>query len=251
MRERRDAILKFIESSQETSIAALSERFSSWSEMTIRRDLAALAAENRIILTRGGARPVQRSFGLSEDVYGEREQRNREAKMLIAEKAVKLMPPGKAIYIDSGTTAMEFARLLPDTSGVIVTNAPNIALELASRKKAPRVVLLGGTLLRRSLAVAVSDLDAQLAQWNIDTAFLAASGYDAETGFTVGSQEEGVVKRGVIARAKHTVMLLDSSKIGVTMPFTFASIDRIGTLVSDDRIPAELKQKLSTQTILL
>ena len=251
MHERRNAILKFIEANGESSIASLAERFSEWSEMTIRRDLAYLEKENSIILTRGGARAVQRSFGLSEDYYSEREQRNREAKMTVAEKAVTLMEPGKAVFIDSGSSAMALARVIPDRNCIIITSAPNVALEILRSKELPQVVLLGGTLARRSLAITAYDLEAQLSQFNIDIAFLGVSGFDLSAGCTVGNQSDCLLKQHLIRKARRSAVLLDSSKLGVVMPFTYAQINEIGTIVSDGMIPPEIAQEIKKQTILL
>ena len=251
MHKRRDAILKYVQVNGEVSIAALAERFSNWSEMTIRRDLAFLEKENSVILTRGGARAVQRSFGLSEDYYSEREQRNREAKMTVADKAVALMEPGKAVFIDSGSSAMALARVIPDQPCVIITSAPNVALEILRSKDLPQVVLLGGTLARRSLAITAYDLEAQLSQFNIDIAFLGVSGFDLSAGCTVGNQSDCLLKQHLIRKARRSAVLLDSSKLGVAMPFTYAQIHEIDTVVSDGLIPAEVADEIRKQTILL
>ena len=251
MHKRRDAILKYVQVNGEVSIAALAERFSNWSEMTIRRDLAFLEKENSVILTRGGARAVQRSFGLSEDYYSEREQRNREAKMTVADKAVALMEPGKAVFIDSGSSAMALARVIPDQPCVIITSAPNVALEILRSKDLPQVVLLGGTLARRSLAITAYDLEAQLSQFNIDIAFLGVSGFDLSAGCTVGNQSDCLLKQHLIRKARRSAVLLDSSKLGVAMPFTYAQIHEIDTVVSDGLIPEEVADEIRKQTILL
>ena len=89
MTERREAILKYIEEKGEISIGELASHFASWSEMTLRRDLAALEQMHKIILTRGGARSIPSRYGLHEDIYSAREQRNDDAKQLIAAKAVE------------------------------------------------------------------------------------------------------------------------------------------------------------------
>ena len=236
MTERREAILKYIELKGEVSIGELASHFASWSEMTLRRDLAALEQMNRIILTRGGARSIPSRYGLHEDIYSAREQLNDEAKQLIAAKAVELVEPDTGIFIDSGTTAMAFARRLPDCHLAVITAAPNIALEVAMRKVNPSVIMLGGTLCRDEIAVADPDVLSHLEHLNIDTAFMAASGYDEKGGFTVGSQLGAVLKRAVVKRARKVVMMLDSSKVGTLLPFTFARMEDIDVLVGDDKL---------------
>ena len=245
MKERREAIRRFIEERGEVSIGELAAAFGTWSEMTIRRDLDYLSGENSIILTRGGARYLPGRYGLSEDLYSEREQRNLPDKQRLAEKALNLFEPGKGIFIDAGTTAMVLARRLPDERMVVVTSAPNIALEIATRKARPAVVMLGGTIARNTISVSNPSVETQLAELNIDTAFMSTSGFDEAAGFSVGHQLDALLKRAVIKRARRVVMLADSSKVGALLPFTFAHLTDIDVLVTDYKFPEQLKKRLS------
>ena len=113
------------------------------------------------------------------------------------------------------------------------------------------MVLLGGTLARRSLAITAYDLEAQLSQFNIDIAFLGVSGFDLSAGCTVGNQSDCLLKQHLIRKARRSAVLLDSSKLGVAMPFTYAQINEIGTIVSDGMIPVDIAQEIKKQTILL
>lgn len=251
MKERREKIRKYLERRGEVTIGQLTKEFGDWSEMTLRRDLDFLAKEGFAILTRGGARLMPSSYGVSEDVYAEREKIGSAGKQLIAAKAMQLVESGTGIFIDSGTTGMAFARNLPDYSMVVITSAPNIALEIAVKKSNPSIIMLGGTVSRRSMAVSDSNITEQLANLNIDTAFLATSGYDESAGFSVGSQTDAILKRAVIARARRVVMMMDSSKIGAMMPFTFARPEDLDIIVTDDSIPSGIREKLKKQTNVL
>ena len=245
MKERQEAIKRYIERRGDVTLSELAKEFSDWSEMTIRRDLDRLSNERSIILTRGGARYLPGRYGLSEDLYSEREQRNLPDKQQLADKALTLFEPRKGIFIDSGTTAMVLARRLPDENMVLVTSAPNIALEIATRKEHPAVVILGGTVARKTISVSNPSIENQLAELNIDTAFMCTSGFDEAAGFSVGHQLDALLKRAVIKRARRVVMLVDSSKVGAMLPFTFAHLEDIDVLVTDDKFPADLKKRLS------
>ena len=251
MQDRLNAIYEHIKDRGDVTIVELVAKFNQWSEMTIRRDLAKLAAKKGIILTRGGAKYLPAKYGLSEDIYSEREFRNATFKREIAEKAATLIEPGTGIFIDSGTTAMALAKLLPDVNLVVVTPAPSLALEVMSHKQLPSVVLLGGTLSRHSLSVSDPEAWRQLDQLNIDTAFVAASGFDEKTGFSVGSQLESILKRAVISRARRVVILADSSKLGAMLPFSFAGFQDIDLMITDSAFPEDLKQEYSKLTNIL
>ncbi len=237
MKERQEAIRKYIEEHGEAQISELAKHFSSWSEMTIRRDLEYLEKNRYILRTKGGARILPASYGLTEDVYGEREKRNYKQKQNIAEKAAELVERESGIFLDAGSTIMALARQLPDVNTAIITSAPNIALEIAWKKQNPTVILLGGTLSRKTISISGMNVLDQLHNLNIDTAFMSASAFTEKAGFSVGSQHECDLKRAVIARARRVVMLFDSSKTGTLMPFTFARPEDIDILVTDGKLP--------------
>jgi DeoR/GlpR family transcriptional regulator of sugar metabolism len=52
------------------------------------------------------------------------------------------------------------------------------------------------------------------------------------------------IKRAVIEKADKVIMLLDSSKVGKNMPFTFAELSNINYLVVDGNFPQVIKSKI-------
>jgi len=81
---------------------------------------------------------------------------------------------------------------------------------------------------------------------------MAASAMNMESGFTSGSYTESELKKAAIARARKVVMMMDSSKTDKSMPFTFAMMQDIDILISDDDLdPAvqEQAEKLGVRVI--
>jgi len=249
MKARQEAIKSYIEERGEVGLSELTTRFSDWSEMTIRRDLAFLEEQRCIIRTKGGARVLPTSYGVTEDVYGEREKRNFPQKQEIARKAAELAEADSGIFLDAGSTIMAFSRLLPDKNIAVITASPNIALEVLRTKQNPTLILLGGTLSRKTISVSGLHVLDQLRDLNVDTAFMCASGYSEEAGFSVGSQNECELKRTVIERARRVVMLFDSSKMETTMPFTFARPEDIDILVTDGAFPKKLRKQFTLKKV--
>ena len=75
---------------------------------------------------------------------------------------------------------------------------------------------------------------------NIDTAFMAASGFSLQNGFTSGTYSECELKKEVLKSASNIIMLMDSSKIGKSLPYTFGTLDDIDILISDGKLPDEI-----------
>jgi DeoR/GlpR family transcriptional regulator of sugar metabolism len=173
--KRRDIIREYIGKTGEIKVRELEEMFPDVSNMTLRRDLAFLENEGCIIRTLGGAKSIHSFPAVSEDIYSLRAAVNLEGKDIIAKKAVEFIEPGRSIFIDSGTTMMCLARILPDENLSILTSGPNVSLEII-KKSQPTVTLIGGQLSRNTLSTSGANSMEFIRNVNIDTAFLATSG---------------------------------------------------------------------------
>jgi DeoR family fructose operon transcriptional repressor len=239
--ERRRAIEQLVSAKGEALLSELEEMFPDISSMTLRRDLIYLEKMGVVRRTRGGAISVSRINRPYEDAFSRRAQRDVVAKRAICREALGLLTPESTIFLDSGSTMTHFAQMLPDENYLVITAGPNIALELAAKSK-PDILLLGGRLRRNTLSLSGAWAAASLEKLNIDTAFMATSGFAADRGFTSGSIEESEIKRLVMARAKTRVMLMDHAKASRVLPFTFARMEDIEYLVSDGELPGEIRQ---------
>ena len=246
---RRAGILKYIQSKGEISTGELFDLFPGFTPKTIRRDLAFLERAGAILRSHGRAR-VNRQYLLQpESHYSERESENMPEKYAIAELASGLLDGRRSIFLDSGTTMMALAHCLPDANLSILTAAPNIALYIAAQKPTCSVLLTGGNLNPKTLSCSGYGSIEQLGFINIDLAFMAASGFSQANGFTVGEQFECELKRAVVAKAGRVVMLMDSSKIGLSMPFTFARPPDIDTLIGDARLDGDNERFLTQKGV--
>ncbi|MBO4326151.1 MAG: DeoR/GlpR transcriptional regulator [Clostridia bacterium] len=245
--ERRSEILSVIDNRGEVSLAELCGLFSGVSEMTVRRDLIQLEQDGHIIRTRGGAVSIRR-LGDSrllpgqngeENEYMLRAATNRDAKDVIARKALGFVEKGRSIYFDAGSTVMALARIVPDETMTIITNGVNVAQELVSRHNVT-VMMPGGTVNRNTLSVSGPISVNFVDNLNIELAFMSASGCSADAGFTVSNIYEAELKHTVIARARTRIMLLDSSKFNKSLLFTLAELGQINYLVCECEPPEDL-----------
>lgn len=236
MTERRRKINDFIQARSEASLSELRVLVPGVSEMTIRRDLEALEREGRIVRVHGGARSIKSLGNLVEDVFSKRSTINIERKQKIGEKAAALIEEGSSIYLDSGSTLMEVAKRIPDVRLLITTNGLNVALELLHLEHVT-VDLLGGEVSRGSISLFGPQAQEGILRLNIDAAFIAATAFSEEAGFTCGSVHDRALKNQVLAKARRRIILMDSTKIGKTMPHTFAQCSEIDMVISDGEMP--------------
>ncbi|MDN5315018.1 MAG: hypothetical protein PWP10_3768 [Clostridiales bacterium] len=249
-KERREAINETIQNAGEVKLTDLEKLFPEVSSMTIRRDLEALERQGRIIRIRGGAKSIAHLSMIKEAVYTQRQVSNTPAKNLIADKAAELVSSGRSIYIDSGTTCMSLSQRLPDQNLFVLTPAPNIALELIKNSNI-KVNITGGQLNRDTLTLSGFNAVEYVKTINIDMAFMAASAFSLQNGFTCGDYYEAELKRLIIRKAQQVIMMMDSSKINTGMPYTFARLNQIQTLITDDNLPDEYQKAIRQARVVL
>lgn len=238
MNDRQKLINDYIQSRNEVTLASLKKLVPDVSEMTIRRDLEALESDGRIVRIHGGARSVKAINMLVEDAFSKRSAANVDKKRVICEKALKYIEDNSSVYIDAGSTTMALAEMMPDKNLLISTCGINIAAELL-RQKNSRVNLIGGEVNKNSISTSGPGARAAIDNINIDVAFIASTAFSEKNGFTCGNVNDCELKREILDKAALRIMLMDSSKIGNMMPYTFARPSDIDILITDDGIASE------------
>ena len=249
MDERRDAIVALVNEKSNITFAELKKRFPQVSDMTIRTDLKALDEAKRIVRVHGGAKSVEQVIG-NDDLLGKRAVRNVEANQLIAEKAVKLVRPNTTVFIDSGSTTTLMANLFPDVQCVIFTNSLSCGIELSKLTKA-RVYMVGGLLNRNSLSVVGYSALKEMDPVNYDMAFLGATSYDDQLGFTCESAEDNAIKRMAISKSVQNIILMDASKLGRRGSFTIGQLNEVTDVVMDGNVPDDFRQSCVRNNVML
>ena len=218
--------------------------------MTLRRDLFQLEEEGKIIRVRGGAMSVKEVQKASGEPYTKKATIHTDEKIEIAQKAAVLVDEGSSIFIDGGTTALYLAKELPDMTCNVFTNGIAVAKELAQKKNVT-INLLGGQLIKENLSTASPLASQYFTDTNFELAIISASAFTPENGFSCGSQIEADLLKLVRKKAKFLYMMLDSSKIGKIMPYTFARAEDINVLITDEAFPESLKEQFKAMDIVV
>jgi len=237
--QRRKIIKEMLHSKPFVSLKELTDLFPNVSSMTVRRDIDYFEQQGEAIKVRGGARSMKFITTSMEEEFPRRMQKNIPAKEALAKKAIEMLETGRSIFMDSGTTMMMMAALLPEERLTITTTGPNIALELINKKRTI-VNLVGGMLNRDNISVAGTQALRFLNDINIDIAFIVPSGADAHTGFTSGNYGEGELKKFVIEKARKTVILLDTAKLEKSLPYTFCDIKDVYCIIANGPLPENI-----------
>ncbi|WP_328913600.1 MULTISPECIES: DeoR/GlpR family DNA-binding transcription regulator [unclassified Streptomyces] len=222
------------------------------SAATIRRDLDELAAQQMLVRTRGGAVAHSVSYELP---LRYKTSRHAPQKQRIAQAAADLVAAGDVVGLNGGTTTTETARVLalrharePATGGVpgltVVTNALNIAAELAVRPQI-KIVVTGGVARPQSYELVGPLAAGVLNEVVLDIAVLGVDGLDPERGLMTHQEDEAGISRLLADRAHRLVVAADSSKIGRRAFARICSLDRVHYLVTDAGIGEEDRDRIA------
>ena len=241
--ERQARILQEVQRHGTVRVSELS-RLLGVSDMTIRRDLDALAGRARIDKVHGGAR-ASGSPSTEEPGFEAKWARQPGEKQAIAAAAASLVKPGSAIGLSAGTTTWTLAhhvRTILDLT--VVTNSMRIADVLhGSGNGTPNVVLTGGVRTPSDALVgpiAVSSL--QLL--HLDLVFLGVHGMDPRAGFTTPNLLEAETDQALVAAGRRLVALADHTKWGVVGIRTIVPLEAAHLVISDLGLSGEARNHL-------
>ncbi len=237
--ERREQIRSLLLSKPFISLKELEEMFPDVSGMTLRRDIEYFEREHEAIKVRGGARSMKFITTQTDDSITARMKENIHSKDSITARAAEFLETGRSIFIDSGSTLQRIVPYVPNDRFTFTTTDPVSALELC-KIGLPIVNVVGGRLDRDNQTITGLQATRFLSDINIDIALLSPSGLSARSGFTVGNYSECELKRIVVEKARLVIILMDSSKIDKSLPYTFGTFENIDVLITSSALPAEL-----------
>jgi len=238
--ERRNKILETLAQQRRLLVSEMAQELAT-TPVTIRKDLIVLEKRGLCQRVHGGAILPQ-----SSDVdlaLTEKEHLHSREKERIARVAEKQINDGDVIILDSGSTTTAIARRLRTRRNItVITNAVNIAWELAASENA--VILLGGTVREKSFSLVGPISEAAISRLMADKLFLGVDGIDLEVGYTTPNLLEANINRLMLQSAAEVIVVADSSKFGRKSLGVIAEVLAAGQIITDDKIPAGVHQRL-------
>jgi DeoR/GlpR family transcriptional regulator of sugar metabolism len=231
--DRLDLTLRLVRGAGRVSLTELAGRLGV-SEMTVRRDLDELQRHGLVERVRGGAVALQippESAG-----FATREAWQQATKNRLGAVAADLVQPGQTVLLDAGTTMAQLAGHLvaraPLTvvvlglqAAVRLADQPGIRLLVAGGESRPGERSLVGHLARRTLE-----------SLNFDCYLMSIGAVHHAAGWSEFDPEDATVKQIALSRADRTIVVADSTKLGVRAFARVAELGAVNTFVTDDAI---------------
>lgn len=221
----------------------LSRHFST-SEVTIRKDLAALESNGLLLRRYGGAVPMP------QEAISESEEPVSGARQAIAGVAASLIQDHNRLIIDSGSTTT--AAMLPALSGkqglVVMTNSLSIAHALRELENEPTILMTGGTWDPKSEGFQGQLAEQMLRSYNFDQFFIGAAGLDLARGTTTFN-ELYTLSRVMAEVSREVIVMAESSKVGRKIHNLELPWSSVSTLITDSDLVAADKAAIEAHRV--
>ena len=244
--KRKEKIRELIEKEGSISVSEL-VRILNVSEVTIRKDLEELKKEGILMRTYGGA--VKTEIPFPENlVFREKLKKNIKEKKTIARTSLKYIKEGETIFLDSGTTTLEIAKLLKEKnmSITVITNSFPVLSEL-NNSNSIKLFFLGGFLRKEHFDFYGPFTIEEIKKLSFTSAFLGVDGISGEVGLTTTDTETAKIEEAVIEKAREINIVVDHSKIGKISPIPYGEIIKKKTkkrIITDKKAPKKEINKL-------
>jgi DeoR/GlpR family transcriptional regulator of sugar metabolism len=215
------------------------------SDMTIRRDLEALAERGLLEKVHGGATAIG-EHSTDEPGFEAKSYRQRREKEAIARHAASRVRPGSAIGVSAGTTTHALAPYLCDVPGItVVTNSIPVADVLYRAGRPDQTVVLTGGLRTPSDALVGPFAVSAIRELHLDLIFMGVHGMDGRSGFTTPNLMEADTNRALVSAGRRLVVLADHSKWEMVGISSIAALSEAHVLITDSGIDDDAREILT------
>lgn len=243
--QRKNIILDRIKIHGEVSVSILAEEISI-SEITIRRDLTALANDGLVYRTHGGAMRID--LVNMPTNFQHKAAANAEQKDYICRIAADQIESGDIIFMDCGSTVFRLCPFIKQKDIRVVTNSLPVLYELMDTQVP--VNLVGGEVDKARQAVHGKIAEEHIARYQVTKAFVGVDGISVQHGLSAHSEQEAGITMAAASRADKTYLLCDASKVGRDKYLQFAAIDIIDVMITNRETDAVRELRSAGLSIL-
>jgi DeoR/GlpR family transcriptional regulator of sugar metabolism len=238
---RRKLILEQIIRAGSAQVNELASRFGV-SRMTIHRDLDVLNEGGLVRKQHGGA--TLRDSSSVESSFYYRVHLAERQKTAIARAAADLIQPGQSVILDESTTTLFMAAHLSNRTPLTVITNGIAMIDRLKEAHGIQLIVLGGSHLPRLNAFFGLICENAIASLRAKIFFMSTSA--VLNGVAYHQDEEVLkIKRALMAIAETKVLMVDSSKFGVTALHRLAPLDAFDVVITDSGVSAEERDRLT------
>ena len=206
---------------------------------TAHRIFLSLEKKGEAVKTYGGIRAVQPAQG--EYSFERLETVRVDVKQRIGKYAASLLEARDVVYLDNGTTASQMAICIAaliqagKLSGVSLFTNSLVNLNILS--PVCPVNLVGGEYRPHRRDFCGYLTEETLKRLHFNKCFFSADAFDLAHGFTASDFGSARLSEIVMQNSDYRCAIVDSSKFGSRSVVTFARLEDVSLIVTDDELP--------------
>lgn len=205
------------------------------SEMTIRRDIEALAKDNKLLKIHGGAKKI--AILPTERSTQEKMNRHLESKKYIGKVLNSLIQDYSVIYLGAGTTIFHALPYITKKKLKIITNSL-LAFNYLVEETEYETFLASGRFIKRTSEFVGDYAEGFFDRLNIDISVVATNGI-FNNNITTSTIEQGNIQQASFKNTKLKYVIADSSKLNTSDIYTFYKLSDMDGLITDNLITTQ------------
>ena len=247
--ERKAYVLRMLERKHIVSVTELCEVFQI-SSVSVRKMLTEMEKKDGDVRRIWGGVIAADSLSAFDDKPEKvaPPQRVPEAEA-IAREAYAQIHDGDIIFLDGGSPILtHLASMLIHGNKrrvTVGTNVAAVAFELL-HAKGMRIILIGGEVSYKHQCCLGRQARQMIEELSFDKCFLSVHHFSIERGFSIENVPEAEVKRAVLASSRVCFFVADYSAFGKNALSLIASCEPGKRLITDARMPEEVKARLES-----
>ena len=231
--DRKKSLLSYLQQHNSSTIKELAAALYA-SEATVRRDIAQLESEGFVERIYGGVMLA----GHENTVVpvNVREAANNISKEIVAKKAAELICDGDTVILDASTTVFRIYKYIRSRKHLkIITNNLRVCEALADAEDIS-VYCTGGSFIGHSYCFLGSSAEHFIRSVNADLVFFSSQAISQSGVITDVSETEIAMRKAMLSQAARQYFLCDSTKFGLTRPFTLCRKEDITGIICDKEL---------------
>lgn len=223
--ERKQIILDLLQTQGSVQVVDLSERFGV-SRSTVRRNLEALAKQNLLQRTYGGAIAIKSALSQKTRAEPCAEWEH------VGQAAAALIAPNESVFIGPGLLCQMTARHLYQHLGLaIITNSLEVAWGFYQNSQLA-VVVTGGPVERPGGGMSGAMTERALRNLRADKLLVEVTGISPIEGLTVDHLAQAQVLQSLLATTAELIVLAAPERLGRVGPAWLAPISEADVIVT-------------------
>ncbi|QGF25035.1 DeoR family transcriptional regulator [Raineyella fluvialis] len=248
--QRQQELLRLLQDAGVLSTRSLTDTLNV-SHMTIRRDIAALEAEGRVVAVQGGVRLAERTPREPPRERSTRSTLEMPSKQAIAAAAASHVDDGMVVFLDAGTTCEAVVPHLADRTGITVVTNDFHTVEALGPYRHIDAIHTGGVIDRDRSSSNGPLAAATVRSLAIDLYLMSTGTWDAEFGVTVPVADTALLKKAALEASARSLLLADSTKFGAFERYRVTPLATLDGVITDDGLSAEEQESVTSRGVQL